>query len=142
MGAVAVIGVAVLGLGLFFTPDSSFILKRDGSGACKPSDPARMRAGWGHQVTWEVTNDNCDPQYVTLKNFKHPLGGGTYDPPEKILKDDPLTDGPVAVGKPLKLKSHVDKFFLFKKGFKYEIWLGTTAANVVLGRDPDIDIWP
>jgi hypothetical protein len=143
VGVVVGLGVVVLGFGLGFTPDSSFSLKKDpATGACKPSEPPPMSAAWGKQVTWEVTNVDCDPQYVTLKNFKHPKDGGGYDDAEKVLKDDPLTDGPVSIGTPMKLKSKVDKFFVWKKSFKYEIWNGISAGGVTPGRDPDIDIWP
>ena len=141
VGVVVILGVVVLGGGLGFTPDSSFSLKNDGTGACKPTEPAPMSAGYAHQVTWEVTNVDCDPQYVTLKNFRHPRDGG-YDGAEKVLKDDPLTDGPVSIGKPITLKSKVDKFFVWKRTFKYDIWNGISPAGATLGRDPDIDIWP
>ena len=143
VGAVVVIGIGVLGIGLGLTPDSTFILQKDGGGVCQPSEPSPMSAGYGHQVTWAVKNVDCDPQFVILENFKHPNNKGGYDSPEKILKDDPVVDGPLKPGDgPLTLKTKVDKFVWWPKGFKYEIWLGPTVASAVMRKDPDIDIWP
>lgn len=142
LGAVVVLGIGVLGLGLGFKPDSTFLLKKDGAGICQPSEPDQIAAGWQHKVTWTVNNVDCDPQYVALKNFKHPIGGGLYDPPEDVVKDDPVVGGPVAAGGSLTVNAKVIKFRVWPKLFKYEIWLGATAGAVVLRRDPDIDIWP
>lgn len=143
LGALVVIGLVVVAFGVGFTPDSSFSLRKDPvTGLCKPSEPSPMSAGYGSQVTWEVTNVDCDPQYVTLKNFRHPKGDGTYEGALKVLKDDPLTDGPFEIGRSKKLQSKVDKWFWWKTSFKYDIWNGLTAASATLGRDPDIDIWP
>ena len=142
VGALVVVGVGVLALGIGFTPDSSFSLQKDGTGACKPSDPSAMSGGWSTQVTWRVTNVDCDPQYLSLRNFKHPLGNGTFEPPVPVLKDDPLNDGPVTIGKPITLKSKVDKFVWWKTNFKYEIWNGPAANALTMGKDPDIDVWP
>lgn len=140
--AVVVIGLGVIGFGLGFKTNVAFNLKRDAAGICQPSEPEQITAGWQHKVTWAVNNVDCDPQYVALKNFKHPIGGGLYDPPEDVVKDDPVVGGPVATGGSLTVDTKVIKFRVWPKLFKYEIWLGATAGGVVLRRDPDIDIWP
>lgn len=142
VGAVVVVGLGVIVFGVGFTTDVDFSLKKDGAGICQPSDPEPLTAGWLHKVTWAVKNEDCDPQYVALKNFKHPIGGGLYDPPENVVKDDPVVGGPVAAGKTITLTAKVIKLRVLPKLYKYEIWLGVTAAGVVLRRDPDIEIWP
>jgi hypothetical protein len=141
-GAAALVVLGAIAFGLGFKPDSAFTLRKDGGGVCRPTEPDPITAGWQHNVTWAVKNEDCDPQYVALENFKHPIGEGQYDPAEAILKDNPVTGGPVAAGDTLKLKTHVTKFRVWPKPFKYEIWLRATAEVFVLRRDPDIDIWP
>ena len=141
-GAVVIVGLGVMVLGLGLKEEVDFRLTKDSGGVCQPSEPDVISAGWLRKVVWKVTNVDCEPQYVSLRNFKHPLGGGTYDPPEHIVNPDPVEGGPVAIGDPpLKITARVRRF-AFGTRFKYEIWLGPTAASVALRRDPDIDIWP
>ena len=145
VGVVVVVGLgAVLVGGFGLNEDVTFNLQKDAQGVCKPSNPDPITTLWLRHVTWTVTNVNCDPQYVSLRNFKEVLSGGGYGSPEDIVKPKPPVDGgPIATGATLTLpKVHVDKFVFFKTKYKYEIWNGVTSVGVTLGRDPDIDIWP
>jgi hypothetical protein len=143
VGAVVVVGYGAVALGLLgFKEDVSFNLQKDAQGVCKPSDPGPMNSGWLRKVTWTVTNVDCDPQYVSIRNFKESLGGGSYGSPEAITKPNPVDGGPIATGGSDQLKAKIEKFVLLKATYKYEIWIGPTAGSVTLGLDPDIDIWP
>lgn len=138
---VVLIGLGVFGFGVGFKEEVDFTLKKDMAGICQPSDPETITAFWKHKVRWNISNVDCEPQYVALKNFKHPIGGGLYDPPEAIVDPDPVVGGPIATGANVLLTGKVEKFAVGTR-FKYEIWLGTTAGGVVMRRDPDIEVWP
>lgn len=120
--------------------DVEFVLRVQ-DGVCTPSDPGPITAGFLNKVKWTITNVDCSPQYIALQNFKHPLGGGKYDPAEKVVKPEPVTAGPIGTGQTTTIDARVIKFRLLHKLFKYDIMLGETAANR-LGLDPDIDVWP
>jgi hypothetical protein len=139
--AAVVIVVGVVAINFAHNKDVAFSLTMT-DGACKPSEPEKIQAGYKHKVTWSITNINCPPQYVSLRNFKHPIGNGQYDPPEQVVTPDPVPGGPIATGQTVTIDAKVDKFDLLPKLFKYEIWLGDAPGNLRLGRDPDIDVWP
>ena len=136
---VAAVGLKALGIALSKT-DVEIVLRLQG-GVCQPSDPDTLKAGFHSKVKWTIRNVDCSPQYISLRNFKHPLGGGQYDPPENVVEPQPVDGGPIGTGQSIPIEAKVIKFRVFPKRFKYEIWLGETAANR-LGLDPDIDVWP
>jgi hypothetical protein len=133
-------GLMVLGMAVSKT-DVEIVLQLQPGGVCQPSNPDTITAGFLNKVKWTIRNVDCSPQYISLKNFKHPIGGGQYDPAENVVTPDPVNGGPITTGQSTTIDARVIKFRLFHKIFKYEIWLGETAANR-LGRDPDIDVWP
>ena len=139
--AAAVIVVGVVAISFFHKKDVAFSLTMT-NGVCQPSDPERIQAGYKNKVTWSITNSNCPPQYVSLRNFKHPIGNNQYDPPEQVVTPDPVPGGPIPTGQTVTIDAKVDKFDLLPTLFKYEIWVGDAPGNVQLRRDPDIDVWP
>jgi hypothetical protein len=138
--AAVVIVVGVVATAFSHKKDVTFSLTMV-DGVCQPSDPEKITAGYKQKVTWSITNNDCPTAYVSLRNFKHP-SNGQYDSPEQVVTPDPVPGGPIAMGQTVTIDAKVDKFRLFPKLFKYEIWVGETAASVVLRRDPDIDVWP
>ncbi|HMD35627.1 MAG TPA: hypothetical protein VKH42_11695 [Vicinamibacterales bacterium] len=142
-GVVAAAGIAVVaGVHALHKTDSSFSLQKDNAGVCRPSDPDGITAGWKNKVKWVVRNVDCPPQYVSLRNFKHPIGGGQYDPPETIFETPQVDGGPIPTAGTETLSAKVDKFVVWPKDFKYEIWLGESAGSLEQRRDPDIELWP
>jgi len=142
-GAVVVAGIAVVAVvHAFHKTDSSLSLQKDNNGICQPTDPSAITAGWKNKVHWTVTNIDCPPQYVSLRNFRHPLGGGQYDPAETIFETAQVDGGPVSTGGSAPLDAKVDKFELLPKSFKYDIYLGENSGSLQRRRDPDIELWP
>jgi len=136
---VGVVGLKVLSMALSKT-DVEIVLQQQ-AGVCQPSNPETIKAGFHSKVKWTIRNVDCSQQYISLRNFKHPLGGGQYDPPENVVEPQPVDGGPIGTGQSILIEAKVIKFRLLPKTFKYEIWLGETSANR-LGLDPDIDVWP
>jgi hypothetical protein len=137
-GAIVVGAALALEFSLF-TTDVSFVLTMVG-GVCTPSDPQTITAGWKNKVSWTVQN-NCPgdqgPQYVELRDFHH-----AGDAADHVVAPDPPGGGPIATGQAGTIPATVIKFRLWPRTYKYQIWVGPTANNLHLGRDPDIDVWP
>lgn len=132
-GLVVVLGIAGIALG--HKDQVQFTLKMSG-GICQPSDPETIKSAKGRRVTWTVTNEDCDPQYVSLRNFKHDA-----DPAVKVMDTEPVDSGRIDKGATVDITAKVDKSGFFTT-YKYEIWVGPTLATVQMRRDPDIDVWP
>jgi hypothetical protein len=147
--AVAVTGAAVIvaaivvgGAYALHKTESSFSLQRDREGVCRPSEPSHMIAGWKNKVRWVVLNIDCPPQYVSLRNFRHPLTGGGYDPAETIFETAQVDGGPISPGSTGHLDAKVEKLVLLPRLFKYDVWLGENSGSMENRRDPDIELWP
>jgi hypothetical protein len=143
-GAAIAAGVVVAGalvVTIFHKTDVAFSLTSV-NGVCTPSDPEKLKAGrFGKKLTWAVTNNCGTPQYVSLRNFKPRLDDNQLGPPEEIITPHPADGGPIPPGG--TIEATVVKFpSLWRVSYKYEIWVGDTAANVQLRLDPDIDVWP
>jgi hypothetical protein len=142
VGALVVVAVAVKGVGMAVSKtDVEFDLRMQSDGLCHPSEPGTITAGFLNKVKWTIRNVDCSPQYIAIQNFRHPLGGGQFDPAETVVRPEPVTAGPIGTGQTTTIDARVIKFRLLHKLFKYDIMLGETVANR-LGLDPDIDVWP
>jgi hypothetical protein len=143
-GAAIAAGVIVAGaltVALFHKTDVAFSLTLV-NGVCTPSEPEKLGAGrLRKKVTWAVTNNCPTPQFVSLRNFKERLDNNQLGPSEEIVTPYPVDGGPIPPGQTIEAK--VIKFPYFSiASYKYEIWVGDTAANVQPRLDPDIDVWP
>jgi hypothetical protein len=135
--AVGVGGLVVLGaVAISFGHKElvQFTLKMDGPN-CMPSDPETINSAKGRQVTWKVHNEDCDPQYVSLRNFRHDT-----DPPVDLIKPAPDSSR-IDRGATVDITGKVDKSGFFTN-YKYEIWVGPSLATAQMRRDPDLDVWP
>ena len=139
--AAGVIVAGVLTVALLHKTDVTFSLTMV-NGVCTPSDPETLKAGrLNKKVTWAITNNCPTPQFVSLRNFKQRLGDNQLGQPEEIVTPYPVDGGPIPPGQ--TIEARVIKFQYFSiASYKYEIWVGDTAASVQMRRDPDIDVWP
>lgn len=115
-------------------------LARDRNGVCRPSNPDPMGERHGGTVHWQVTNQDCPPQYIWMRNFSQ---SGRI---ESITDPDPVQPRPdiaIPTGETKDIQARVTKTVWFVTAhYKYEIWLGTTADNRTRLLDPDFDVWP
>jgi hypothetical protein len=140
VGALVVVGLGV-GLALGHKTEVQIHLRDDGSG-CKAAPVEAMSTGrLKRKLRWTVYNDNCAvPQYVSLRNFK-PDGTGT--PENDVVDPYPVDGGPISQGQSSSLDAKANKFpALWKQNYKYDVYIGASAATVALSLDPDIDVWP
>jgi hypothetical protein len=140
-GALIVVGFGVLSLGPFYTEEASFTLTKGGVNGCEVSvRPGDLFTAWYRKVTWHVFNQDCDPQFVSIQDFKSVRSDGTHGSAAKVVAPDPL-QRPVPTGAKVDLTATVIGFGGLGH-YYYEIWLGPNAANLKQAVDPDIDIWP
>jgi hypothetical protein len=142
VGTLVVVYAGLKVVGLAASKKDVEVLLQSQAGVCQPSDPDTIKAGFLNKVKWTIRNVDCSPQYIALRNFKHPIGGGQYDPAENVVTPNSVEGGPIGTGQTITIDARVIKFRLLHKLYKYEIWLGDTPANLQLRRDPDIDVWP
>lgn len=141
VGVVVVVGLGVLLLGPFYTEEASFTLTKGGANGCEVSvRPADLFSAWYRKVTWHVHNQNCDPQMVSIQDFKPVLANGGHGAAATVLAPDPLRR-PVPTGATVDLTATVVGFGGLGH-YYYEIWIGPNAASLKQAVDPDIDIWP
>jgi hypothetical protein len=138
--AVVVLVILVAGSYLLTRTEVSFELRMQ-NGVCMPTDPDRLDAVSFQTVLWDVRNVDCPTQFISLRNFKHPTGGGGYDPSETPLDPPAVPGGPIATGATVQMHAIVNPRLLWRL-FKYEIWLGTAPGSLEKRLDPDIEIWP
>ncbi len=111
---------------------------------CRAADPLPFRAQHGDTITWHVTNNCTSAYFVQFKNFgRKNDNGSTGNPEADVVDKEPVSRTAIAAnGGTDTLPATVTKVINSGSVFyKYEIWLGTTAANLAVNRDPEIEIY-
>jgi hypothetical protein len=120
-------------------------LAQDGNN-CTPSDPDAVWAHGNRTVTWVITNNCNAAQTLQFRNFREKNPDGTLGANTVDLFGAGLP--PATPSIPAGGQSVTVQYILNHSNgnpnrhiFKYEIWIGPTAATLQKGRDPDIETW-
>jgi hypothetical protein len=150
-----VVGFAVAAVVAYFFGGSIFgpsetnttavVLAPDG-GVCKASDPLALRVKSNHPVTWNITNNCTDPQFVQIRDFRERnQQTGTLGSVEVITNPDrPTTTSSIPSNGLGQVTATVTKSHGYSHQhyfYKYEIWIGTSSATLSRSRDPDVEEW-
>jgi hypothetical protein len=120
-------------------------LTLDANGMCQVSDPDAVWAKRGHTVTWSISNNCNTPQTLQFRNFQEKNPDGTLGAPATLFNPAQPTTVPAipagAQSVPVQATLQHQNGNPSRHIFKYEIWIGPTAAALQKGRDPDIETW-